>query len=622
MTSSGGRRSPNPWGWLHLDLVKIPVLTVLANVAYTVTVAPVPAAARPGWLLAIAAGLLLACLVLLWALQPTGPRALGRGYVAFFIAFVCLFSLAADMDLLVGPRIALAGYEKLPANAFGLGWLEDWHYWMAPRAPKASRVKVVELPSFRDKTREEVRQVLAFLIRKARGEGALGIAFDIYLDKDSEIDFLLRLEVEAAREDGFPVVFGYRLEETESGDLKAFDLPRQLRDVAQYRGHLQAYQEADGRIRLIPPTLPEVGEHPALSVTVAGLIAGHEPDLATDRLSRFVRPPDGVEAIPFDRDRDWSILSNQFVFVGSGSENDRVETPFGEVQGVEVHAWAAHAMATDSALVDVDRRTTLLLIFAFCYMLTVLHASGSRPPRLAGAALGLSGAVMLAAMIAIRERLWLEVSYPLLAVWLLTALHLVMALIRKRIDSVSVLMVESEDVDTWELGDASTVGTVFADQSSAVEMPTIESTTRSRNDGSYDVFLCHNSRDKPMVRELYARLRARGLMPWLNEEELRPGVPWQEGLETGLEASTAVAVLVSENGLSPWQDAEIRGALSYAVGDGKPMIPVLLPGISEQPKLPLFLSNYMWVDLGDGLTRQGLDRLEWGITGRRPAAAA
>ena len=42
----------------------------------------------------------------------------------------------------------------------------------------------------------------------------------------------------------------------------------------------------------------------------------------------------------------------------------------------------------------------------------------------------------------------------------------------------------------------------------------------------FDVFLCHNSEDKPAVRELAQRLRERGLRPWLDERELRPGQPW------------------------------------------------------------------------------------------------
>ena len=49
------------------------------------------------------------------------------------------------------------------------------------------------------------------------------------------------------------------------------------------------------------------------------------------------------------------------------------------------------------------------------------------------------------------------------------------------------------------------------------------------------------------------------------------------------------------------------------------MIPVLLPGAARQPELPLFLTQFTWVDLRLGLTDPGLDRLEWGITGIKPS---
>ncbi|MBF0549874.1 MAG: toll/interleukin-1 receptor domain-containing protein [Deltaproteobacteria bacterium] len=42
-------------------------------------------------------------------------------------------------------------------------------------------------------------------------------------------------------------------------------------------------------------------------------------------------------------------------------------------------------------------------------------------------------------------------------------------------------------------------------------------------DDQYDVFLCHNSQDKPTVRKLAELLRQRGLRMWLDVWELKPG---------------------------------------------------------------------------------------------------
>jgi hypothetical protein len=134
---------------------------------------------------------------------------------------------------------------------------------------------------------------------------------------------------------------------------------------------------------------------------------------------------------------------------------------------------------------------------------------------------------------------------------------------------------------------------------------------------SFDVFLSHNSKDKPAVRELAEALRARGLNVWLDEWELVPGRPWQEALEEIIETTRSSAVLVGKDGLGPWQDAEMRGVLAEFVARNLPVIPVLLPDAPSEPKLPLFLRRFTWVDLRGGLTEKGLDRLQWGVTGNR-----
>jgi hypothetical protein len=46
----------------------------------------------------------------------------------------------------------------------------------------------------------------------------------------------------------------------------------------------------------------------------------------------------------------------------------------------------------------------------------------------------------------------------------------------------------------------------------------------------FDVFLCHNSEDKPAVREISQKLVREGIKPWLDEEQIRPGTSWQTAL--------------------------------------------------------------------------------------------
>ena len=138
---------------------------------------------------------------------------------------------------------------------------------------------------------------------------------------------------------------------------------------------------------------------------------------------------------------------------------------------------------------------------------------------------------------------------------------------------------------------------------------------------SFDVFLSHNSQDKPAVRALADALLARGVIPWLDERELVPGRPWQEALEEIIETVPAAVVLVGSDGFGPWHDREMRASLSEFVDRKAAVIPVLLPGAPNRPKLPLFLKAFTWVDLRGGLTDEGLEKLVWGITGEKAPSA-
>src|SRR4030095_7242938 len=134
----------------------------------------------------------------------------------------------------------------------------------------------------------------------------------------------------------------------------------------------------------------------------------------------------------------------------------------------------------------------------------------------------------------------------------------------------------------------------------------------------FDVFLSHNSADKPTVIELATKLKERKLMVWLDVWELVPGRPWQQALEEVIATAASAAVLVGKDGIGPWEEPEMRACLDECVHRQMPARPVLLPGASAPPRLPLFLRQLTWVDWRGGLDQARVDRLEWGITGIKP----
>jgi small GTP-binding protein len=139
--------------------------------------------------------------------------------------------------------------------------------------------------------------------------------------------------------------------------------------------------------------------------------------------------------------------------------------------------------------------------------------------------------------------------------------------------------------------------------------------------GDFDVFMCHNNEDKSEVRELANRLQRDQIVPWLDERELRPGLPWQRVLENAIQRIRSAAVFVGRSGLGPWQQQEIEAFLNHFVRLGKPVIPVILGTCAEEPRLPIFLKNLTWVDFRPGRSRSigtapnPYNLLRWGITG-------
>jgi len=132
----------------------------------------------------------------------------------------------------------------------------------------------------------------------------------------------------------------------------------------------------------------------------------------------------------------------------------------------------------------------------------------------------------------------------------------------------------------------------------------------------FDVFLCHKGIDKPAVKKIGEQLKVEGLLPWLDEWELRPGLPWQPALEHQIEHIKSAAVFVGKDGLGPWQQMELEAFLREFVDRGCPVIPVLLDYAPDKPQLPIFLRGMEWVDFRKS-DPEPLERLIWGITGTR-----
>ena len=112
------------------------------------------------------------------------------------------------------------------------------------------------------------------------------------------------------------------------------------------------------------------------------------------------------------------------------------------------------------------------------------------------------------------------------------------------------------------------------------------------------IFLCHSSGDKPLVRELYRRLRQDGYQPWLDEEDLIPGQDWQIEIPKAVKNSQAVLVCLSNSSITKegYVQKEIKFALDAA--DEKPEGVIFLIPVKLEPcEVPRRLSQWQWVNL-------------------------
>jgi hypothetical protein len=131
---------------------------------------------------------------------------------------------------------------------------------------------------------------------------------------------------------------------------------------------------------------------------------------------------------------------------------------------------------------------------------------------------------------------------------------------------------------------------------------------------SFDVFLCYNSKDRDEVKRVARQLQDQGIRPWLDEWELRPGLPWQRALEQQIRTIKSAAVFVGKTGMGPWHLAEMDAFLRQFRKRNCPVIPVLLADAPEKPELPIFLEEMGWVDFRQE-EPEPLKQLIWGIKG-------
>ncbi len=140
------------------------------------------------------------------------------------------------------------------------------------------------------------------------------------------------------------------------------------------------------------------------------------------------------------------------------------------------------------------------------------------------------------------------------------------------------------------------------------------------NGSQFDVFLCHNSEDKPQVEEIRTKLREKQIYAWLDKYDFEPFRSWQKQLEEIMPQIKAAAVFLGKSGVGPWQNLEMNGFLQEFVERDLRMGLVILPGCPDQliKEVPRFLRDFHYVDFRQQFP-DPMNQLVWGITGEKQA---
>jgi ATP-dependent Clp protease ATP-binding subunit ClpC len=116
---------------------------------------------------------------------------------------------------------------------------------------------------------------------------------------------------------------------------------------------------------------------------------------------------------------------------------------------------------------------------------------------------------------------------------------------------------------------------------------------------TFRVFLCHSSKDKPAVRNLYKRLKDNDIDPWLDTENLLPGQKWDYEISRAVRSSHVVIVCLSAHtNKAGYLQKEIKKVLDVA--DQQPEGTIyLIPLKLEECEVPDRLQDWQWVNLFD-----------------------
>ena len=117
-------------------------------------------------------------------------------------------------------------------------------------------------------------------------------------------------------------------------------------------------------------------------------------------------------------------------------------------------------------------------------------------------------------------------------------------------------------------------------------------------DKNNHIFLCHAHEDKPVVLDIYNKLKDAGLSPWLDTKDIFPGQNWDHEIQKALKKSSFILIFFSKISISKhgYIQKEFKLALDIMeeIPEGEIFI---IPVRIDDCKVPLRFNNLQYCNL-------------------------
>jgi hypothetical protein len=124
------------------------------------------------------------------------------------------------------------------------------------------------------------------------------------------------------------------------------------------------------------------------------------------------------------------------------------------------------------------------------------------------------------------------------------------------------------------------------------------------------LFISHSSKDREWVELVSKRIEAGGFSAYLAEYDLSGvGGELTPKIQTAIEGSAAVVVVLTENAAG---SPIVRDEIGFALGRGKPVIPLVTPGVAQSAAALGMLNGREYIPFDIKDAHEGLIKLtDW-----------